>query len=34
VSKTLVLFAGLVLVGVVTGVLAITSFVKERRTRM
>jgi hypothetical protein len=33
VSKTLALFAALVVVAVVTGVLAIASFVKERRTR-
>jgi hypothetical protein len=32
-SKTLALFAALVIVALVTGVMAVTSFLKERRTK-
>jgi len=32
-SKTLILFVALVIVALVTGVLAVASFIKERRSR-
>jgi archaellin len=33
-SKTLIVFAALVLVALVTTVLAVASFIQERRTRL